>query len=102
MHASPVLFLCGVKDAHALKETLLSFGSGLQHPLSLAEELLSSTKAAGRCLREWLSSTSVSASVLVCDLGGETRAPAPEVPGGPGEHRASRASTASHRLAHWS
>lgn len=45
---------------------------------------------------------SVSAPVLLCDLGGETQAPAQEVPGGPGEHRASRASTASQRLAGWS
>lgn len=63
------------------QSTLLSFEADLQHPLSLAEELLSAHKAARRSLWEPLNSVPVSAPALSCDLGGETRAPAPGVPG---------------------
>lgn len=68
------------------QRTLLSFEAGLQHPLSLAEELLSAHKAARRCLWEPPSSVPVSAPALSYDLEGERRAPAAGVPG---EHWAS-------------
>lgn len=48
---------------------LLSFEACLQHPLSLAEELLSAHKVAQRCLWEPLSSVPVSAPAFSCAWG---------------------------------